>query len=415
MEDQKIIVKLMYFQLDKKAPKKYSCFYKKVTSNSIVGLVNYTEREEALAADSVFKKDSSFLSYTERSSASLSDKVLTYTNKGILKDDKEKKIWKNEIKNYLDDLENKKDKDIKNSVYQLIISFKDHSHARKHNLFNFNDYVKRMDKIIPVVARELNIKKENFIFWINLHENKSKNGEVHPHLHFQFFDKEYNSLNKIPIKTFRRIKNYITKEFKQEHFFSLTEFKTKENYYLEKIKNYNEMIHHINSLDINKIKNIKVLLKNLPSTGRLSYNSYHLKKFKPLIDKEIDKILNSNKFKKEYNNYLDILDEYEKFYKANNIKTNFKKENIKKLKSAIANDILKKLKSLKTRNKKQKESFINTINNKNTKHVNLNLSQFKKENKNKLLDALIDDKINYNLVKVSNEVKKLIEEFYNNL
>ena len=72
-------------------------------------------------------------------------------------------------------------------------------------------------------------------------------------------------------------------------------------YFKIKDQEFNQLVTLIKGKDLSNVKTLNQLLDALPKTGRLQYNSYNMKDFKPVIDGIIDEIIfNSPDLKKQY-------------------------------------------------------------------------------------------------------------------
>ncbi len=162
------------------------------------------------------------------------------------------------------------------------------------------------------LAKQLGIKIENFEYVCSVHMEKG-----HPHIHFIAWDKKQEILKtNIPKTNFANIRKILTNDIFKEDLQQLydTKNKSKDEYknYLEQILNisddeYSKILKELQSLDIDlnksKLFNIKLeekyineifkeiylLRKSLPKTGRLSYAfmSDEIKQQLNLISKKI--------------------------------------------------------------------------------------------------------------------------------
>ena len=83
----------------------------------------------------------------------------------------------------------------------------------------------------------------------------------------------------------------------------------KKNVFKKKDEAFHELINAIgkNAFDKN-IVTLSQLYSILPKQGRLGYNSYVMKPYKPLIDSITKKIINDKEFKGLFNNYVEMLE-----------------------------------------------------------------------------------------------------------
>ena len=134
------------------------------------------------------------------------------------------------------------------------------------------------------------------------------------------------------------------------------------NVFKKKDEAFHELINAIgkNAFDKN-IVTLSQLYSILPKQGRLGYNSYVMKPYKPLIDSITKKIINDREFKGLFNNYVEMLEKLANYQNQSlssegkvDIAT-IKDTEIDKLYSRIGNMIIQDFKK-----KRIQKSLINT-------------------------------------------------------
>ena len=83
-------------------------------------------------------------------------------------------------------------------------------------------------------------------------------------------------------------------------------------YFKEKDELRSELISQAGKIDLNTIETLDDLYMILPKSGRIQYGSKQMEKYRPAINKVIDKLLTLNEVKPDYDNFIDkvkLLDE----------------------------------------------------------------------------------------------------------
>ena len=235
----------------------------------------------------------------------------------------------------------KKSKD-KTTFYKCVISLKEEDVVEK----GFQDRKKweeLMKNNAKKMAKQMNIKTENFEYVCSVHMEKG-----HPHIHFMAWDKNQEILKtKISKKNFYNIRRFLTNDVFKEDLQILYENKNKskdiykdllkdivkevdptfnmtdEEYkkYFKELKTLdldlnNSKIFNINLDDkyVNKImRDIYLLRKDLPKTGRLNYKFMpeNIKRKLDVISKKI--LANNIDLRRNFSNYIESMKEITKF------------------------------------------------------------------------------------------------------
>ncbi|MBW9213118.1 MULTISPECIES: relaxase MobL [Terrabacteria group] len=318
-----------------------------IDTNSIFGekgLFKYHKRESAIKKSGDSKKDYSFFDYTQRAYAVNSSErkeiYYTYSDNGFLTDKKEKE-WLREAKESF----SKKG----NLLFQEMLSFENYEEAKSYGLNSQSDFATLMDKCMPKIAKAIGMNYTNLMWWMDYHTNTK-----HPHIHFNFFEKEQTlTKGKIDKRKLDRVKRIIytelydrkrtleqrsSLEFKQE-----IDLRKKEILDSISIKN-----KHLNYMTINKIFNLYIRLED---TGRLQFHSIHQKDKRKELLEISEMILKDTVGKEDYQNFLKLLKDNDKALNSvakenvfNNALTN-----LYDLKIKIANMVLKAYKDDETK------------------------------------------------------------------
>lgn len=352
----KINITFRYLVVGTKAPKT-SRFKGIITPTKIFGNAEkadndkswfgYTGRVSAKDKNSHHKNEyfDDIFSYTGRSTAKNDDyNDATFTDIGYLNDPEKRNLFIDKSK-----LSIKHDG---SCVYDMVISFNSFKDMNEYGIYTTNDWAKKVYKLMPKIANKLNINPSNLSYWFDFH-NKPEHGkkEIHPHIHLSFFEKERTKIigkDGIRSEALKAVKREVIK-------YLLLDNVQKELY--QKLDLSKKQIrNNIKNISFNKYAEIINFIIKLPSTGRLQYNSIHIKPYRAELDILIDKLLKDDKLKKDYDRLLNIALKYDEIINRNN---NAKLSNAvinedKKLRLFIASKIL----SLK----KDKDLIVGTFN-----------------------------------------------------
>ena len=321
------IDKLRYFKCGYAAPKN-SSFKGTMTTDSLLEYSEYTGREEAKENDKKLEAtESGYFAYTTSHHAGC-----TRSSIGLLDSEIKIKEFRKEIECCF---KNKGD-----LAWENVLSIADYEEAEKYGLFTIEDWEAALNKALPKFFKYAGFRLDNTVWWWDYHINK-----FHPHVHIIWTEKE--KLHKdgyLAPKYLRALKRYTAleliarKELLENINITYSEFfKNKDIQFKEIITNVDNYLK--NNID----ESVKDLYQVLPRQGRLQYNSYNMKDYKPLIDNIIKQILLKPDVKVEYEKWLESVD----LLKNNMNQVNagdidsFKEAEIKKLYTRIGNRILK--------------------------------------------------------------------------
>lgn len=299
---------------------------------------DYTSRDSAKeelqsqqVIDHIIESDSNYFGYTSRQ---IDGSNFTFTSNGFLKTEEEIQAFKETNKQLIQE---------KGSViYEVIIAFKDLETAYKNKLYTQNDYAVKTHLLMQQITKIMKMDYDNVVYWQDYH-NKKDNGDVHPHIHINFFEKiktRENGKDKITKTELKMIKREAVKTFVIDNHLALS--KKKEQLQKDINQNKKEIKQIIQTFDYKTVKSIHELLLILPDTGRLQYNSIHMKPYRNQIDRVVDQLLQHDSFRKPIQEFSQTLDRYDSLFfdNINSKITNTKTIEMNKLKQMVANEIL---------------------------------------------------------------------------
>ena len=296
----------------------------------------------------------------------LKDYALFSDKKTYLDESYETYLWSNEgdvlKKDELDKIN-----DTNNGVFwRGFLSFPS-DFAINHGLITKADYYSLSNQVIPQLILDMELNLNNVSWYCSLHRDTSK----HPHIHFCIFEKN-------PAKSNPTVPKYCFKNFKSNVANYLVDY---QKFYELRDKSFSDITGKIDLQELNKIKNQrlfsdkyrkdlnKLLLKlydELPSTGRLQYNSKNMNLYRKDLDAIIDFILSHDSVKYDYANYLKLLDKHQKELNTlyGNSKSNqerkYYNDQKNRLYSKIGNEILANYKKYQAMDFMQREkNFLN--------------------------------------------------------
>lgn len=255
------------------------------------------------------------------------------------------------------DLSQIKDLDKNGTLWSLVISFPP-NFAIDNGLVTKADYYQLTTQIIPSFLTSIGLKLDNVSWYCSLHRNTSN-----PHLHINFFEHKKTISNPtIPYSSIHNLKSSIANYLiDNEKFYRLrdTEFKTitgevdiKELTRLKSQKLFGDSYRK----QLNEM--LSSFYTELPSKGRLQYNSKNIIPYKQDLDNIIQFILMHDSVKYNYSKYLNLLEQHQKELKAlyGNSKSNHYYENqLNKLYSKIGNEILSNYKIYQSQDVMERE------------------------------------------------------------
>ncbi len=327
-------------------PPSNSRMTKEITSKSISGYFDYTGREEAKDVDKeIEEQEQGYFSYTG------SHTVGTSTSMGILTSKEDRNNFKKEINHYF----NKKG----NICWDLVISLENDQEAEKLGLETIENWNSVMSDALPKIFKQYDIEYNNVLWWFDVHRNTE-----HPHVHLAFMEKHQTIFKgKIKKVKLENVKRSIYTCIAARQKLSQQTHSDYKEYFKIKDKEFNELITLVKRKDISNIKSLNQLMDILPKTGRLQYNSYNMREFKPVIDKVVDDIIfNNSDLKKQYNVLLEKLDLLEKIMneESDHLAT-IKSAELYKLHERIGNYILKNYKKTEKIQVKKETKYVRKV------------------------------------------------------
>lgn len=272
---------------------------------------------------------------------------MNYTNNEIFTEEKsESYSWSiNGDINCIEDIKNNPKLNRKGIVWDMVLSFTP-EFALSNGLVTKQDFYKLTLNVMPSFLTELGFKIHNTSWYAVLHRN-TKN----PHLHIFFY--EHNptiNIKSIPkhniIKFKSKVVNYII---------------SSEDFYIKRDKEFKNITGLVSIEQLTKLRqrnlfddkfrkelNNKLLdlYEKLPPKGRLQYNSKNLNLYRKSLNNIIDFILTSDNIKYSYENYYQLLVEYQKKLTSlygnstDNKNNKYVEEQLNRLYTKIGNDIL---------------------------------------------------------------------------
>ena len=160
---------------------------------------------------------------------------------------------------------------------------------------------------------------------------------------------------------------------------------------------FNQLVTLVKGKDLSDVKTLNQLLDALPKTGRLQYNSYNMKDFKPVIDRIIDDIIfNSPDLKKQYDILLEKIDILEGVMNDESAGISTLKEaelnklherigNYKKTEKIKVKKETKVIRKVKYLNEKRLEGFIYSVALEQQNSINKSIEEYYKRMENNLI------------------------------
>lgn len=321
------IDKLRYFKCGFPAPKN-SSFKGTMTTDSLIEYSEYTGREEAKENDKDLEmNESGYFGYTVSHHAGY-----TRSSIGLLDSEEKIKEFRKEIEMCF---HNKGD-----LAWENVLSIADFLEAEKYGLFTIEDWEIALNKALPKFFRYAGFKEDNTVWWWDYHINK-----FHPHVHIIWTEKKkLHHEGYLAPKYLKALKRFTALELMARKELLDQIDTTYNEFFKNKDIQFREIITNVdNYLQNNIDQDIRDLYQVLPRHGRLQYNSYNMKDYKPLIDNIIKRILASPDVKDDYDNWLSSLDQLKENMNKINASDidSFKEAELKKLYTRIGNRILK--------------------------------------------------------------------------
>lgn len=336
------IDKIHFFEFGKKPPEHVSRFKDVVNTESLVDFREYLNRSDA--KENKYPEENNFFSYV----SSRPGATLTYSSIGLL-DSKEKiKEMNQELKNGF----SKKG----NLFWSTVISLPNREAATKFKLLKSSDWDLFMKKIFPKFCKAVNLDFKNMHYFLNMHVNTA-----HPHIHFVFLEKnQTRTRGKFPQSKINLLNELIAKELmkqvettkqKEENKTLFQSNDTLKKSIINSIQKHIEMDH-------NEI--MEYLVTNLPQTGRMQLNSWHIKEFKSIILSYAQDLLihpDIKEYIQKFEKQLKELDNEKSKFSNQNYTSMYDSE-MNKLKTQIANRILSEVKQRRLNEKVKQQTYI---------------------------------------------------------
>ena len=346
-------------------PPSNSRMKKEISMDSISGYFEYTGRDEAKDIEKeVEENETGYFGYTG------SHTVGTSSSMGVLNTREDRKKFKKEIKKYF----NKKG----NICWDLVISLESDTEAARLSLETVDNWNSVMSDALPKIFKQYDLEYNNVLWWFDVHRNTE-----HPHVHLAFMEKHQTRFKgKISKAKLENVKRSIYTCIAARQKLAEKKGYDYREYFKIKDKEFNQLV---------------TLVK-----GRLQYNSYNMKKFKPVIDRIIDEIIfNSPDLKKQYDLLIERIDVLEGIMneESDGIST-LKEAELNKLHERIGNYILKNYKKtekikvkketkvirkVKYLNEKRLEGFIYSVALEQQNTINKSIDEYYKRMENNLI------------------------------
>ena len=373
------------FMMNGYKPPSNSRMKKEISIDSISGYFEYTGRDEAKdVVKEVEENETGYFGYTGSHTVGTSSSMATLNTR------EDRKRFKKEIKKYF----NKKG----NICWDLVISLESDEEAAKLGLETVDNWNSVMSDALPKIFKQYDLEYNNVLWWFDVHRNTE-----HPHIHLAFMEKHQTRFKgKISKAKLENVKRTIyTCIAVRQKLAEKTGYDYRE-YFKIKDQEFNQLVTLIKGKDLSNVKTLNQLLDALPKTGRLQYNSYNMKDFKPVIDGIIDDIIfNSPDLKKQYDILLERIEVLEGVMNDESAGISTLKEaELNKLHERIGNYILKNYKKtekvkvkketktirkVRYLNKKRLEGFIYSVALEQQNNINKSIDEYYKRMENNLI------------------------------
>lgn len=333
-------------------PPRGSRFKDTLDTDSLIGYTKYTDRDVAKGNEKELgRRKDGYLGYT-----SSHHKDSTISSEGVI-DTKEKR---EELYRKLSSAFSKKG-DI---FYEEIISLESHEEAERLSLGeSARQWEPLLSEVLPKVFRHRGFDPDNMLWTADLHTNTQ-----HPHVHLLFMEKEHTiDRGKFTKSDMKYLKRQLLSALERRQSYCDRLEASVDDVFRNKDKQFRHLMSDVEqSLLDNKNIRLTELLKALPKRGRMQYNSYNMKDYRPLIDNYIDHLIRTDKkAKASFEKLMETIDKLEaNINDAGNEKISTLKEaEIRKIYERIGNMILQKAKDpdykeIKTINKRTGETQV---------------------------------------------------------
>ena len=315
-------------------PPRGSRFKDILDTDSLIGYTKYTDRDVAKGNEKELgRRKDGYLGY-----ASSHHKDSTISSEGVI-DTKEKR---EELYRKLSSAFSKKG-DI---FYEEIISLESHEEAERLSLGeSARQWEPLLNEVLPKVFRHRGFDPDNMLWTADLHTNTQ-----HPHVHLLFMEKEHTiDRGKFTKSDMKYLKRQLLSALERRQSYCDRLEASVDDVFRNKDKQFRHLMSDVEqSLLDNKNIQLTELLKALPKRGRMQYNSYNMKDYRPLIDNYIDHLIRTDKkAKASFEKLMETLDRLEaNINDAGNEKISTLKEaEIRKIYERIGNMILQKAKN----------------------------------------------------------------------
>ena len=314
-------------------PPRGSRFKDTLDTDSLIGYTKYTDRDDAKGNEKELgRRKDGYLGYT-----SSHHKDSTISSEGVI-DTKEKR---EELYRKLSSAFSKKG-DI---FYEEIISLESHEEAERLSLGeSARQWEPLLNEVLPKVFRHRGFDPDNMLWTADLHTNTQ-----HPHVHLLFMEKEHTiDRGKFTKSDMKYLKRQLLSSLERRQSYCDRLEASVDDVFRNKDKQFRHLMSDVEqSLLDNKNIQLTELLKALPKRGRMQYNSYNMKDYRPLIDNYIDHLIRTDKkAKASFEKLMETIDRLEaNINDAGNEKISTLKEaEMKKIYERIGNMILQKAK-----------------------------------------------------------------------
>lgn len=333
-------------------PPKGSRFKGTLDTGSLIGYTQYTDRDDAKGNEKKLgKRKDGYLGYT-----SSHHKDATISSEGVIDSTKKREeLYKKMEKAF------SKQGDI---FYEEIISLESHEEAERLSLGqSAKQWEPLLNEVLPKVFRHKGFDPKNMLWTADLHTNTQ-----HPHVHLLFMEKEHTmDRAKFTQSDMKYLKRQLLSALERRQAYCDRLEASVDDVFKKKDQQFRHLMSDVEESLINN-KNIQLteLLKALPKRGRMQYNSFNMKDYRPLIDNYIDHLIRTDKnAKASFSKLMETLDRLEaNINDAGNEKISTLKEaEIRKIYERIGNMILQKAKDpdykeIKTINKRTGETQV---------------------------------------------------------
>lgn len=314
-------------------PPRGSRFKDTLDTDSLIGYTKYTDRDVAKGNEKELgRRKDGYLGYT-----SSHHKDSTISSEGVI-DTKEKR---EELYRKLSSAFSKKG-DI---FYEEIISLESHEEAERLSLGeSARQWEPLLNEVLPKVFRHRGFEPDNMLWTADLHTNTQ-----HPHVHLLFMEKEHTiDRGKFTKSDMKYLKRQLLSALERRQSYCDRLEASVDDVFRNKDKQFRHLMSDVEqSLLDNKNIQLTELLKALPKRGRMQYNSYNMKDYRPLIDNYIDHLIRTDKkAKTSFEKLMETIDKLEaNINDAGNEKISTLKEaEMRKIYERIGNMILQKAK-----------------------------------------------------------------------